>query len=66
MNCWLNGNNGLWVLIILLILGSNILSSKIFTGCGWPFALALAYCLGKNGTTLSTLANGLGGCGCNN
>ena len=65
MNCCLNGNNCLWILIILLILGSNVLSSKFFTGCGWPFALACAYCLGKNGT-LSTLANGLGGCGCNN
>ena len=66
MNGCLNGNNSLWILIILLILGSNVLSSRLFSGCGWPFALAGAYCLGKNGTTLGSLVNGLGGCGCNN
>ena len=64
----LNSNSCLWTLIILLILGtvgSNVLSSKAFTGCGWPFLVALAYCMGKNGT-LGALASKLGcGCGCN-
>ncbi|MDE6059239.1 MAG: hypothetical protein K2G44_04275 [Clostridia bacterium] len=61
MNC--NSNSCLWILIILLILGTNVLSSNTFTGCGWPFLLALAYCFGKNGT-LSNLMNRIGGCGC--
>ena len=66
----LNSNSCLWTLIILLILGScglNVLSSRAFSGCGWPFLLALAYCLGKNGT-LTNLTSRLGGgngCGCN-
>lgn len=58
MNC--NCNSYLWILIILLVLGTNVLSSNIFTGCGWPLLVALAYCFGKNGT----LSNFLGGCGC--
>ncbi len=68
MNC-LGGNNCLWMLIILLILGSygtNILNSRALSGCGWPILTALAYCMGKNGT-LSRIAESLGGsCGCNN
>ncbi len=67
MNC-LNQSSGLWILIILLLLGgTNILSSKAFTGCGWPILAALAYCMLKNGT-LSNLISGLNGnngCGCN-
>lgn len=68
MNCF-GGNNGLWMLIILLILGTygtNILNSKALTGCGLPLLAALAYCMYKNGT-LSRIAESLGGgCGCNN
>lgn len=63
----MNSNNGLWLLIILLLLGSGALSSRAFTGCGWPFLIALAYCTYKNGT-LSEILNTLGGnngCGCN-
>lgn len=62
-------NNGcLWILIGALILGTcgtNLLNSRALTGCGWPFLVALAYCLCKNGT-LANLAGrlGLGGCGC--
>ncbi len=69
MNCCLTGNNCLWLLIILLILGTcgtNVLTSRAFTGCGWPILAACAYCLCKNGT-LAQLANclrGIGGCGC--
>ena len=66
MNC-LSNNCYLWILIILLILGTcnGVFSSSIFTGCGWPFLLALGYCLWKNGT-LSSLFGRNGGCGCNN
>ncbi len=64
----LNGNGRLWILIALLILGfggGNILNSRALSGCGWPILVALAYCLGKNGT-LGALANCLGGgCNCN-
>jgi len=67
MNSCLQGNSGLWILIILLILGiyGNVFSSNFFTGCGWPFLAALAYCLGKNGTLSSVFGRGTGGCGCN-
>ena len=65
MNCS-NGNSCLWLLILLLLLGNgNILSSRAFTGCGWPIAAALAYCMYKNGT-LSAHLSKLGLCGCNN
>ena len=62
------GNNSyLCLLIILLILGtgSGLFSSSIFTGCGWPILVALAYCMVKNGT-IGKLFGGNGGCGCNN
>lgn len=65
MNSCLQGNSCLWILIILLLLGTNVLSSNAFSGCGWPFLLAGAYCLGKNGT-LSALIGQNGGCGCCN
>lgn len=64
MNCCNNGNISLWVLIILLILGTNVLSSNAFTGCGWPVLIALVYCMAKNGTLGSLL--GQSGCGCCN
>ncbi len=68
MNC-LSGNNCLWMLIVLLILGTcgnNLLTSRALTGCGWPILAACLYCLCKNGT-LTELWNTLrGGCGCNN
>ena len=71
MNSCFNGNSGLWILILALILGTNILNSRALTGCGWPFLLALLYCTLKNGT-LSQLVDrlgfgngGNGGCGCN-
>ena len=69
MNSCLSGNSGLWILIIALLLGANgtnLLNSKALTGCGWPFLVALTYCLYKNGT-LSRLLNSIsnGGCGCN-
>lgn len=64
----MNSNSCLWILIIALILGNgtNLLNSRALTGCGWPFLVALAYCLCKNGT-LSRLLNSItnGGCGCN-
>ena len=52
MNCCSGGNNYLWILIILVILGTcgNVFSSSAFRGCGWPLLAALAYCLCKNGT----------------
>ena len=53
MNCCMNGNNScLWILIILLILGTcgSVFSSNAFSGCGWPILAALAYCMCKNGT----------------
>ena len=64
MNSILQGN-GLWILIILLLLGSNgnVFNSSVFTGCGWPFLIALGYCMLKNGTLNSIFGNG---CGCNN
>ena len=67
MNCW--GNNSyLWILIILLILGtcSGVFSSSIFTYCDWPILAALAYCMCKNGTLGSLFGRNGGGCGCNN
>ncbi len=63
------GNNCLWTLIILLILGSvgaNVLSSKALNGCGWPLLAAIAYCLGKNGGLGNLVSSLGGGCGCNN
>ena len=62
------GNNSyLWILIILLILGtgSGLFSSSIFTGCGWPILVALVYCMIKNGTLFGGNRGGCG-CGCNN
>lgn len=65
MNCFTNGNSCLWILIILLILGTcgNVFSSDLFSGCGWPVLAALAYCMCKNGTLGSLFHRG--GCGCN-
>lgn len=63
------GNNCLWTLIVLLILGTygtNLINSRALSGCGWPLLAALLYCMYKNGT-LSRIAEGIGGgCGCNN
>ncbi len=67
MNSCFGGNSYLWILIAALILGTvgtNLLNSRALTGCGWPFLVALGYCMYKNGT-LSALANQLG-LGCNN
>ncbi len=66
MNSFLQGN-GLWILIILLLLGSNgnVFNSSVFTGCAVPFLIALGYCMLKNGSLCSILGNGCG-CGCNN
>lgn len=67
MNSCLQGNSCLWILIILLILGTNVLSSSAFSGCGWPFLVALAYCAGKNGFLGTYFGRNSGcGCGCNN
>ena len=68
MNCCLQSNSALWILIILLILGTtcgNMLSGA-FSGCGWPILAALAYCMCKNGTLGSIFGNGGCGCGCCN
>ena len=65
MNCCQNGNSCLWVLIIALLLGTNVLNSRALSGCGWPIHAALLYCMCKNGT-LGELASKFGGCGCNN
>ena len=71
MNCCSGGNNYLWILIILLILGTcgNVFSSSAFRGCGWPILAALAYCMCKNGTLqdiFSRMCCGNDcGCGCN-
>ena len=45
MNCCSGGNNTLWILIVLAILGTcgNVVSSETFRGCGWPILAALAY-----------------------
>ncbi len=67
MNSCFGDNSGLWILILALLLGTNVLNSKTLTGCGWPFIVALAYCMYKNGTLQGLLGRlGLGGCGCNN
>ncbi len=67
MNSCFGGNSCLWILIIALILGTNVLNSKALSGCGWPLIVALAYCMCKNGTLQNVLGRlGLGGCGCNN
>jgi len=65
MNCCTN-NGYLWILIILLIMGTsgNVFSSGIFSGCGWPILLALVYCMCKNGTLGSLFNQNGGGCGC--
>ena len=68
MNCCMNGNNScLWILIILLILGTcgNVFSSSVFSGCGWPVLAALAYWMCKNGTLGSLFGRSGNGCGCN-
>ena len=68
MNCCMHGNNScLWILIILLILGTcgNVFSSSVFSGCGWPVLAALAYCMCKNGTLGSLFGRSGNGCGCN-
>ena len=71
MNCCSGGNNYLWILIILLILGAcgNVFSSSAFRGCGWPILAALAYCMCKNGTLQDIFSRMCGGndcgCGCN-
>lgn len=68
MNCCSGGNNYLWILIILLILGTcgNVFSSSAFRGCGWPILAALAYCMCKNGTLQDIFSRMCGGndCGC--
>lgn len=71
MNCCINSNSCLWILIILLILGmgGNVLSSRIFCGCGVPVLIALLYCMYKNGALSNLFGSGSGcdcGCGCNN
>ena len=69
MNCCQNGNSCLWILIIALILGNggtNLLSSRALSGCGWPMLIALTYCMCKNGTLGALLGKMNGGCGCNN
>ncbi|MGN1078144.1 MAG: chorion class high-cysteine HCB protein 13 [Candidatus Gallimonas sp.] len=67
MNCFTGNNSCLWILIILLILGTcgNVFSSSVFTGCGWPVLAALVYCLCKNGTLGAIFNRGGCGCGCN-
>ena len=72
MNCCFGGNRCVWILIILLILGTcgNVFSSSAFKGCGWPLLAALAYCMCKNGTLQSLVNSVCGsgdncGCGCN-
>ena len=63
MNCCTTSNSYLWILIILLLLGtqSSVLSSSAFTGAGWPMLIAALYVLSKNGT-LASFFNSLGGC----
>ena len=65
MNSCLQGNGCLWILIVLLILGTcgNVFNSSVFTGCGLPILIALVYCMWRNGTLRTILG---GGCGCNN
>ena len=72
MNSCFGGNSCLWILIILLILGTcgNVFSSSAFRGCGWPLLAALVYCMCKNGTLQSLASSVCGdscgcGCGCN-
>ena len=71
MNSCFGGNSCLWILIILLILGTcgNVFSSSAFRGCGWPILAALAYCMCKNGTLQDIFSRMCGGndcgCGCN-
>lgn len=62
MNCCTTSNSYLWILIILLLLGtqSSVLSSSAFTGAGWPMLIAALYVLSKNGT-LASFFNSLGG-----
>lgn len=64
----MNNNSILWILIILLILGSsgNVFNSSVFSGCGLPILLALGYCLYRNGTLGNLFSNGCGCNSCNN
>ena len=66
MNCCLSGNATLWILIALLVLGSQdgIFCSNVFSGCGLPIILALLFCLYRNGT-LAALFTPSCNCGCN-
>ena len=58
MNCCMQNNNTLWILIALVVLCSKDnggISSGILCGCGLPIIVALLYCLYKNGTLSAIL-----------
>ena len=59
MNCCTTSNSYLWILIILLLLGTQ--SSVLSSSAGWPMLIAALYVLSKNGT-LASFFNSLGGC----
>ncbi len=63
-----SSSTGLWILIILLLLGTsgNIFNSSVFSGCGFPILLALLYCTFRNGSLCNIFGNNNCGCGCNN
>lgn len=70
MNIFGSNNIYLWLLIILLVTGSgsNSCGNGILSGCSAPIAIALLYCLTKNGTLPSLFGdcggNSSNGCGC--
>ena len=58
MNCCMQNNSTLWILIALVVLCSKDnggISSGILCGCGLPIIVALLYCLYKNGTLSAIL-----------
>ncbi len=57
MTCFSQCNTTLWILIALLVLGSNngVCNSNVLCGCGLPIIIALLYCLYKNGTLSAIL-----------
>ncbi|MBR2341196.1 MAG: hypothetical protein IKA72_02140 [Clostridia bacterium] len=57
MNCCMQNNCSIWILIALVVLCNKdgFSSCGFLNGCGLPIIVALLYCLYKNGTLSSLL-----------
>ncbi len=65
MNCCMQNNSTLWILIALVVLCSKDgCWTNVFSGCSLPIIVALLYCLYKNGT-LSNILTPSHNCCCN-